>query len=317
MSERDQRLDAAYREAATDEPRPETDERIRAAARRAVAAGPQSLEARARADAQRSWTARWRVPASIAATVVIAVTLSYMVQDEEVRKARIDGVPATPAPVRESAAPPAAATAKVQEAPAPAAPPAQAPAAVAAKRAAPAADAANAASRPEPVPFPAPAASERRSADEARAPAPVGAPPATSRADEAPGAGALSKEVERAERQTAAPAAAQPAEAARMQAEPASPALRVAPSAVPPAAPAPMAKPAPPTRERTLADRPAGRLEREAASGLAEQKVRTPEEWLEDIRRLKTQGRTEDVAKELAEFRKRYPDYKLPADMLQ
>ncbi|MFO1362015.1 MAG: hypothetical protein U1F45_05990 [Burkholderiales bacterium] len=36
---------------------------------------------------------------------------------------------------------------------------------------------------------------------------------------------------------------------------------------------------------------------------------------LEDIRRLKAQGRAEDAAKELAEFRKRYPDFELPADL--
>jgi hypothetical protein len=287
MSERDPRLDAAYRENATDEPRPEIDERIRAAARRAVAAGPQSLEARARADAQRSWAARWRVPVSIAATVLVAVTLSYMVQDEEARKARIDDVPASAPPTPALPAP----AEKVQEAPASPPLPAQAPA----TRAAPAADAANAASRPEPVPFPAPAASERRT------PVPAAPPPAASRADEAPAAGALSKEVER----RAAPAEA---EAARIQAAPAapapSPALRSAPVAAPP-----------PARDRALADRPSGRMEREAASGIAEEKTRTPEEWLEEIRRLKAQGRIEDVTKELAEFRKRYPDYKLPADL--
>jgi hypothetical protein len=305
MSERDPRLDAAYRDTATDEPRPETDERLRAAARRAVAAGPQSLEARARADAQRAWTARWRVPMSIAATVVVAVTLSYMVQDEEVRRARIDGVPGGPAPAQESpAAPatpaPAAPAAKVQEAPAtPSAPP-PAPA----KRAAQAADATVAAPRPEPVavPFPASPPAERQAPPEAEA---------SARGDRARENAALAKELEQrqAELERRVAEEGRRSAAQRLQSAP-------APAAVPPPAPAPMAKPAP-TRERALADRPAGRLEREAASGLAEQKVRTPEEWLEDIRRLKVQGRTEDVAKELAEFRKRYPDYKLPADMLQ
>jgi hypothetical protein len=294
---RDPRLDAAYRDAATDEPPAAIDERIRAAARRAVAAVPQSLEARARAEAQRSWIARWRVPVSIAATVVVAVTLSYMVQDEEVRKVRIDGVPSGPAPAQESsAAPPtpapAAPAAKAQEAPAPAA------------QAAPAADAAAAASRPEPaaVPFPASPPAERQ------APAVGGASASADRAREN---AALAKEVEQrqAELERRVAEEARTTAAQRLQSAP-------APAAVPTPAPAPMAKPDP-SRERALADRPAGRLEREAVSGRAEQKVRTPEEWLEDIRRHKTQGRTEEVAKELAEFRKRYPDYKLPADLLQ
>jgi hypothetical protein len=294
---RDPRLDVAYRDAAIDQPPAAIDERIRAAARRAVAAGPQSLGARERADAQRSWVARWRVPVSIAATVLIAVTLSYMVQDEEVRKARIDGVPTGPAPAQvSSAAPPppapAAPAAKAQEAPAPATPPA------------PAADAAAGVSRFEPgaVPFPASPPAERQ------APAVGGASASADRAREN---AALAKEVEqlKAEVERRVAEEARTTSAQRLQSAP-------APAAVPAPAPVPMAKPDS-TRERALADRPAGRLEREAASGLAEQKVRTPEEWLEDIRRLKTQGRTEDVAKELAEFRKRYPDYKLPAYLLQ
>jgi hypothetical protein len=56
-------------------------------------------------------------------------------------------------------------------------------------------------------------------------------------------------------------------------------------------------------------------MEREAASVSAEQKARTPEEWLEALRRLKAQGRTDEFVRELAEFRKRYPDYKLPDDL--
>jgi hypothetical protein len=55
----------------------------------------------------------------------------------------------------------------------------------------------------------------------------------------------------------------------------------------------------------------------ERQTPIAEQKVRTPEEWVEDLRRLKAQRRDDDFARELAEFRKRYPDFKLPADLLQ
>jgi hypothetical protein len=42
---------------------------------------------------------------------------------------------------------------------------------------------------------------------------------------------------------------------------------------------------------------------------------RTPQTWLDDIRKLKAQGRTEEAGRELAEFRKRYPDYGLPDDL--
>jgi hypothetical protein len=42
---------------------------------------------------------------------------------------------------------------------------------------------------------------------------------------------------------------------------------------------------------------------------------RSPQAWLEDIRRLKAQGKPEEAGRELAEFRKRYPDYALPEDL--
>jgi len=42
---------------------------------------------------------------------------------------------------------------------------------------------------------------------------------------------------------------------------------------------------------------------------------RTPQTWLDDIRKLKAQGRTEEAERELAQFRKRYPDYPLPDDL--
>jgi len=58
-----------------------------------------------------------------------------------------------------------------------------------------------------------------------------------------------------------------------------------------------------------------------AVSGLAsrvavsEAKERTPEKWLADIRKLKTEGKAIEVERELAEFKKRYPDYILPEDL--
>jgi hypothetical protein len=42
---------------------------------------------------------------------------------------------------------------------------------------------------------------------------------------------------------------------------------------------------------------------------------RTPEKWLEDIRRLRSEGKTAGAGRELSEFRKRYPDYALPEDL--
>ena len=42
---------------------------------------------------------------------------------------------------------------------------------------------------------------------------------------------------------------------------------------------------------------------------------RAPQAWLEDIRKLKAEGKPEEAGRELAEFRKRYPDYALPDDL--
>ena len=42
---------------------------------------------------------------------------------------------------------------------------------------------------------------------------------------------------------------------------------------------------------------------------------RSPLTWLDDIRRLKAEGKAEEAARELAEFRKRHPDYPLPNDL--
>ena len=42
---------------------------------------------------------------------------------------------------------------------------------------------------------------------------------------------------------------------------------------------------------------------------------RSPQKWIEDIRKLMAEGKFEDVGGELAQFRKRYPDYPLPEDL--
>jgi hypothetical protein len=66
----------------------------------------------------------------------------------------------------------------------------------------------------------------------------------------------------------------------------------------------------------------ASTLQRAAAVGptagrvaASEARDRTPEKWLEDIRKLRTQARTAEAERELGEFRKRYPDYRLPEDL--
>jgi hypothetical protein len=53
-----------------------------------------------------------------------------------------------------------------------------------------------------------------------------------------------------------------------------------------------------------------GRLER----GLA---AASPEQWLQGIADLRRQGRHDEADKALAEFRRTYPDYRIPKAMLE
>jgi hypothetical protein len=265
---RDPRIDAAYRATPREEPPAELDERIRAAARRAVSAGPQSADAAARARVQRSWLARWRVPVSLAATVVIVVTLTVMMQDEESRRAKLDAQVDGPPPAAEV-------------------PQRAAPAAEDARTTSPAAQP----FKPQPPVTGAPRAP-------AETPAPAPAPQAAEKLEAPAASGALSKERENRQADTAA---ALP---------PPAPAVQAAPAA--PSAPATRAVPSREAaealaRDRAVADRP-GRMERGAMPDAAEPKARTPEAWIEEIRRLKAQGRDAEAALELAEFRKRHPE---------
>jgi|SRR5688500_4147930 hypothetical protein len=43
----------------------------------------------------------------------------------------------------------------------------------------------------------------------------------------------------------------------------------------------------------------------------------SPEQWLQGIADLKRQGRDEEAEKQLAEFRKRYPDYRIPEAIVE
>ena len=52
-----------------------------------------------------------------------------------------------------------------------------------------------------------------------------------------------------------------------------------------------------------------------AATQAANAVERSPQTWLEDIRKIMAEGKSEETGRELAEFRKRYPDYPLPEDL--
>jgi hypothetical protein len=90
--------------------------------------------------------------------------------------------------------------------------------------------------------------------------------------------------------------------------------MQEAPAPAPPPAaaraPAPAAKPGPRTEQRAAMDVAGAR----AATGFAHA---SPEQWLQGIADLRRQGRHDEADKALAEFRKRYPDYKISEAMLE
>jgi hypothetical protein len=54
-----------------------------------------------------------------------------------------------------------------------------------------------------------------------------------------------------------------------------------------------------------------------ARARMAERTAESPERWLERIVQLRKEGRHEEADKQLAEFRKRYPEYKVPESALK
>jgi hypothetical protein len=63
------------------------------------------------------------------------------------------------------------------------------------------------------------------------------------------------------------------------------------------------------SRPRAASSAPRGEF------GSADKAVRPPEAWIEDIRRLRREGREAEAQTQLAAFRLAYPDYRLPEDL--
>jgi len=314
---RDPGIDATYQATARDEPPRALDERILAAAHRAVDARP--------VPAGRSFAQRWRVPVGLAATIVLSATVTLMVYEsekappvpDELRPGKVlrddRNLPATEAPRRAVDKESGAQESKPEEL--------QERGRKAPQRAAP--------SRSAPADEDAVRQLESRKRDPARsneaksAPGPFPAEPVRPAAPPAlavppPAAAPLAKDVQ-------APAAKKrdaPADAREKMDELRSSTTRPRPElrgqsglgGSSSAAPAPET-PAATIREGTLADRPAGRLERDAATAAEQSAMRSPEDWIAEIRRLKQAGRTEDANRLLAEFRVRFPDRSLPEDL--
>jgi len=128
----DDRIVQRYRALGHDEPPAELDARILAAARRAASSRPGRR--------------RWVLPVSIAAVVVLSVSVALQVQRERTDQAEQYGVPVEAGKAAAPAAPAAAPQPALKSAPAPAANVMQAPAAESRREEAPAQAAAPAAS---------------------------------------------------------------------------------------------------------------------------------------------------------------------------
>lgn len=259
MSEIDPKLSRLYREASSEGPPAALDAAILAAARKQIAK-PQRRERSQRQERsqreERSFWWRWLAPASAIATLVLGVSLAFLVDREQ--PTTIDETVIREVPPRLQSPPPASATeaAKTKAADS------VAPGAAAKKEAQ------------------APAATLP-----AQAPVPQPAEPAPSAAEAFPAESRAKASAPR----TAAPKAA-------TESNVASDSAIGGLGAAAPAAPAAAGKLAP-MRQQAI--------------------QRSPEAWLDEISRLKREGRDKEAAEQLAEFRKAYPAYAVPENLLK
>jgi hypothetical protein len=299
-SERDPRLDAAWRAASCEEPPPALDAAIRAAARRAVDAPTAGGRGK-----------HWWYPLAAAATVaLLAVGIAQLTPPERVAPATVADSPAVPAETGNGNAPGTAAPDARREAPA-AAPPPPVPTPQAYALAKPAARSVGSAQAVERardsagklVPEPAASAkAEFSRQDQLAAAAPQMAPaniaPPASASVNAPPVTAHSEPF---------PAAPPTQRTGDAYLEPRSPTVDATAQAVP--------EP-PPVQARAAARKVAPAEEAKITDASAP----NVDEWIKRIRVLKDAGRLDDVAKELARFRAAYgerADALLPEDLRQ
>jgi hypothetical protein len=282
---RDEDLSRLYREAAHGEPPAALDRLILEAAR--------GEAARAARPVARPWWRGWLAPVSLFATVVLTVTMTLLVHREQQREEA--------KALSEQRAPAAPVEKKADAEAGRAAEPARAPERL---------------ERTERMPRP----GSRSSAGEGEQ---------ARRREDTPAAAPLGKAVPEAFPGTAKEEAAarSPSRSQESVVPPPAPtpdSLPPQPSAAAAPKPAPALQSAPSEAKQKAA--PAAGAAAGAASELsrmrasraepqADKAVRPAEDWLEEIRALKKQGREREAQEALAQFRRAYPDYALPADL--
>jgi hypothetical protein len=90
-------------------------------------------------------------------------------------------------------------------------------------------------------------------------------------------------------------------------------ATRPAPAPSPISAEAAPLPPSPPASADSISSSPIAGMS--AARITPKAPERTPQTWLEDIRKLVAEGKLEQADREIADFKKRYPDFALPNDL--
>ena len=277
------KISRRYRDLPREEPPRHLDDAILAAARRAVHTRPAPLVVP-------SGRQRWYFPLAAAAIIVLAVAVTVHMEREQPPEEMLSSNTVTaPAAAQESAPPPPAA-----EPPAPASP-----------RRFEMRDEARAQK-----PAPAPSGEERAKREAAappelqKSPEPASPPAAAAPPSPAPPAPDLARAVPPPPATTS-----QDASIAQQSAGAVMGNVEAPKAASPP--PVAAAKPAPRPEAQ-----PSSRVKASTqASSLSAFALRSPEQWLQGIADLRKQGRHEEADKELAEFRKRHPDYTIPPAM--
>jgi hypothetical protein len=276
--ERDPRLELLYRDAAREVPPAHLDAAILAAARREAGSRPRALSA----------LRRWRVPISLAAVVVLSVSVVTLVE-EEGRD--------SPAGLRSTPAPPVARPAEPQARPAAPEPKTRKQTAVSApeelslRR-----DEAASVAEVEP---------RRRAAERQQAPsstAPAADPDAGAAPPPAVAGGVFSYQPRESPARPEADAAQRPAPSAGIRGSAADTAPRAAAS-----------QPKPLADNRRMQAEQAFAVKRAPVWQGLEQEP--PQKWLERLAELKRQGRTGEANELLAELKRRFPDYPLPSGL--
>lgn len=315
---RESPLQRQWREASHEEPGSDVDAAVRAAARRAVNAGPRAGGA--------ATVARWRLPLAIAATLVIGSSLTLMVAQHEppLRADRPAPAPQMPeAPLRAEPGPTPTGPATTGSAPSDSeafmlreSTPARAPSGAPDRRAVPkVSPAATADGRAEPDASPVPTPDRQAESEASSVPTPDRqAEPEVSRTvtrdrhvAAVPEAKISAAPAEASKPQRAAPAA----EDASVGHAPAPPTvMKAPPAAAVQSAPA-LSNAEPALGATSAAESASHRYALKSRLG----NLQPPAAWIERIRVLRRAGKMEDAERELRAFRARHPDYALPEDL--